>query len=260
MVHYAFSSSFDVQLGHIMKYKLILDFGNTLKKLAVFKGNELVELRTTSIDIITEIESLKSMFKGLDSAILSTVVRIDIHLLQYLKLNFSFLLFDQATPIPISNHYETPTTLGKDRLAAAVGAQLLFPKETVLVIDAGSSITYEMITSKAEYLGGAISPGLHLRAKALHEFTDQLPLVHLSSDIELLGKNTQDCLKSGIINGAISELNSMIALFTEQFGVLKVILTGGDAKYFEKSIKYNIFASANLVLIGLNHILDFNEL
>jgi type III pantothenate kinase len=243
-----------------MKYKLILDFGNTLKKLAVFRGEELLEMRTTSLDVVTEIEQLKNSYRGLDTAILSTVVRIDIHLLQYLKSNFSFLLFDQDTPIPISNKYETPKTLGKDRLAAAIGAQLMFPAENVLVIDAGSSITYEFITKKGEYLGGAISPGLRLRSRALHEFTDQLPLVELSGHAELLGRNTLDCLRSGVLNGAIAELNSMIAQFIEQFGELKVILTGGDLKYFEKSLKYNIFASANLVLVGLNHILDFNEL
>lgn len=243
-----------------MSYKLILDFGNTLKKMAVFSATEILEVRSTSDNVIGEIEDLKRKYADIQSTILSSVVRIDIHTLQYLKSNFKFLMFDQHTPIPIQNDYITPQTLGKDRLAAAIGAHLLFPKNNSLVIDAGSSITYELVTKEGSYLGGAISPGIRLRAKALNQFTDQLPMVDYTEEVDLLGKNTTTCLQSGIINGAISEVNSMIERFVAQFDELKVILTGGDAKYFEKNIKYNIFASANLVLVGLNHILDFNEL
>lgn len=243
-----------------MSYKLILDFGNTLKKIAVFRDAEMLEVRSTSDNVIGEIEDLKGKYPGIRSSILSSVVRIDVHTLQYLKTHFNFHMFDYKTPIPIRNDYETPETLGKDRLAAAVGAHLFYKGKTVLVIDAGSSITYELLTKDGRYIGGAISPGIGLRAKALNRFTDQLPLVEYSEEVELLGKNTVSCLKSGIVNGAISEVNSMIESFIKQFGELKVILTGGDANYFEKSLKYDIFASANLVLVGLNHILDFNEL
>jgi len=243
-----------------MSYRLILDFGNTLKKLAVFEKSEVIEVRATSGDVIHQIEELKRKYKQMRSCILSSVVHIEIHTLQYLKTNFNFVMFDHQTPIPVKNEYQTPETLGKDRLAAAVGAHLLFPHQDVLVIDAGSSITYELLTNEGIYKGGAISPGIGLRAKMLNQYTDQLPLVSYSEDVDLLGTTTTTCLQSGIINGAISEVNSMIERFLGQFGKLKVILTGGDAKYFEKNIKYDIFASTNLVLIGLNHILDFNEL
>lgn len=243
-----------------MSYKLILDFGNTLKKIAVFYGSELLELRSTSGDVISEIEELKRKYSEIKSCILSSVVKIDIHTMQYLRSNFNFYMFDHETPTPIKNDYESPETLGKDRLAAAVGAHLVYKGKNVLVIDAGSSITYELVTENGSYKGGAISPGIRLRAKALNQFTDQLPLVEYKEGVELLGKNTISCLQSGIVNGAISEVNSMIESFIKQFGELKVILTGGDANYFEKSLKYDIFASANLVLVGLNHILDFNEL
>jgi type III pantothenate kinase len=256
----AFSSSFDAQMNLTMDYKLILDFGNTLKKIAVFRNDELLDLLSVKGDVIQPIEELKQKYPQIKSAILSSVIKVDIHLFQYLKSNFSFLFFDHSTKIPIKNLYKTPETLGKDRLAAAIGAALLFPQKNVLVIDAGSSITYEILTERKEYLGGVISPGIRLRAKALNQFTDQLPLVDYELNTELLGTDTKSCLQSGIVNGAISEVNSMIDKFVEQFGELEVILTGGDAKYFEKSTKYNIFASANLVLEGLNHILDFNEL
>lgn len=243
-----------------MRYKLVLDFGNTLKKVAVFHGDRLLELRATTEAVIQEIEELKGKYKAIDAAILSTVVKVDVHLLAYMKANFNFFMFNEKTPIPIKNEYQSPQTLGKDRLAAAVGAYLKFPNENVLVIDAGSSITYEFISEKAAYLGGAISPGIQLRAKALHQFTDQLPLVKAEKTVELLGSNTLDCIQSGIVNGAQAEVNAMTQSFVNQFEDLKIILTGGDAIYFEKSLKYNIFASENLVLEGLNHILDFNEL
>lgn len=243
-----------------MSYKLILDFGNTLKKIAVFEDSEVIEVRYTSSNVVGEIEDLKRKYEKIESCILSSVIKIDVHTLHYLKSNFNFLLFDHQTKIPVKNEYETPETLGKDRLAAAIGAHLIYPRDNTLVVDAGSSITYEMITSDGKYLGGAISPGIKLRAKALNQFTDQLPLVDYSETCNLLGVNTISCIQSGIVNGTISEVNSMIESFIKQFGNIKVILTGGDAKYFEKTLKYNIFASANLVLIGLNHILDFNEL
>ncbi len=243
-----------------MSENLVIDIGNTLRKVAVFRGDQLLISKATSDDLVQIIEQFKFQFPEMKSAILSTVVKVDIHLIQYLKTNFNFLQFNHETPIPIKNLYKTPETLGKDRLAAAVGAKLVYPASNVLIIDAGSSITFELLTKEGAYLGGIISPGIHLRAKALNQFTDQLPLVKPKRTVELIGRDTESCLQSGIVNGSIAEVNSMIADFSEQFNDLKIILTGGDAIYFEKSLKYNIFASENLVLQGLNYILEFNEL
>lgn len=243
-----------------MNYKLILDFGNTLKKAAVFQDNKMIELRSTDGDIVQILEDFKRQYPNLRSAILSSVVKIDLHLTHYLKSNFKFLLFDHQSKIPIKNSYSTPETLGKDRLAAAVGAHLLYPDDNVLVIDAGSSITYEIKTGDGVYQGGAISPGIQMRAKALNQFTHQLPKVQPTSGIPLLGHDTNSSLLSGIVNGAIAELGAMIDAFQNQYDGLKIILTGGDVFYFEKSLKYDIFASENLVLQGLNYILDYNEL
>lgn len=243
-----------------MDYKLVLDFGNTLKKAAVFQGDSMLESQYSSSDIVTIIEAFKQKYPQMKRAILSTVVHIDLHLLHYLKQNFQFLLFNHETAIPIKNAYKTPITLGKDRIAAAIGAFKKFPNQNVLIIDAGSSITYEILTQDAEYLGGAISLGIQLRAKALNHFTDQLPLVEPRLQVKLVGDDTESCLQSGIVNGAIAELSAMIQGYENQFSDLKIILTGGDAIYFEKSLKYNIFASENLVLEGLNYILDYNDL
>lgn len=243
-----------------MNFKLILDFGNTLKKAAVFQGNQLLEQQSTDNDIVKIIEEFRRKYPQIKSAILSTVVIIDVHLLHYLKLHFQFLMFDHETPIPIKNEYHTPISLGKDRLAAAIGAYKLFPNDNVLVIDAGSSITYEILSNKGAYLGGAISVGIQLRAKALHHFTDKLPLVKPRLEADLVGRDTETSLQSGIVNAAIAELSAMIKAYENHFSDLKIILTGGDAIYFEKSLKYDIFASENLVLEGLNYILDYNDL
>jgi len=242
-----------------MAYKLILDFGNTLKKLAVFQGDDLVDSTSTTNDVINIIEDYKTTYPDLKSAILSSVVNVDIHFISYLKSNFKFILFNHQVAIPIKNNYKTPETLGRDRLAAAVAGSQLFPNKNVLVIDAGSSITYEIITKDNIYLGGAISLGLKMRAKALNSFTDMLPLVSNEGKTEMVGNTTDSCLKSGILNGTIAEINGMISAYIDLYNDLKIILTGGDTYSFEKSLKYDIFASPNLVLQGLNYIIDYNE-
>jgi len=242
-----------------MAYKLILDFGNTLKKIAIFQGSNLIESSSTTTDIISIIEGYKNTYPDLKSAILSSVVNVDVHLMAYLKSNFQFILFNHQIAIPIKNSYRTPETLGRDRLAAAVAGAQLFPNKNVLVIDAGSSITYEIITKEKVYLGGAISPGIKMRAKALNSFTDMLPLISTDEKTNIVGNTTETCLNSGILNGTIAEINGMISAYSDLYNDLKIILTGGDTYFFEKSLKYDIFASPNLVLQGLNYIIDYNE-
>jgi len=242
-----------------MTYKLVLDFGNTLKKIAVFRDYDIVENTSTQGDVVQIIEDFKRRYPNLKSAILSSVIKIDIHLMTYLKTNFKFIYFNHNTVIPLLNKYQSPETLGHDRIAAAVGAAIEFPEKDLLVIDAGSSITYEIITKTGEYLGGAISPGIQMRAKALNQFTNLLPLVETHTNNLQIGNTTETCLKSGVVNGAIAEISGMIAAFLQSYEKLQIILTGGDAYYFDKSLKYDIFASENLVLKGLNYIIDYNE-
>ncbi|OYT16808.1 MAG: pantothenate kinase [Bacteroidetes bacterium 4572_77] len=243
-----------------MGESLILDFGNTLKKAAVYRGETLLEIEADSVDILEIIKNFQQKYPLLSSAILSSVIHVEPNVLHYLENNFRFIHFDAQTPIPIINKYHTPQTLGLDRLAAAIGAYNLFPKKNTLVIDMGSSITYEFINEKKEYIGGAISPGLYMRAKALHEFTAKLPYIEpKTTETPLVGKTTQESIKSGVINACIAEMDGMINEFKNNYDDLCIILTGGDAFYFEKRLKNNIFASRNLVLEGLNHILKFNE-
>ncbi len=163
------------------------------------------------------------------------------------------------TKVPLINRYKTPETLGKDRLALAVGAVTKFPGENILAIDAGTTITYEFITNNNEYLGGAISPGIKMRFKALNNFTGKLPLITEIETDHLIGHDTKTSIQSGVLNGVIKEIDGIIDEYKNRFGALKVLVTGGDYIYFVKKLKNSIFATPNLVLEGLNKILIFNE-
>ena len=148
--------------------------------------------------------------------------------------------------------------MGKDRLAAAVTGNHFFPNQNVLIIIAGTCITYEFVNTKAEYLGGAISPGISIRFKALHTFTGKLPLVEKKIKASIIGNTTENSILSGVINGCFYEVKGITYEYTDKYKDLKIILSGGDMKYFDKILKNSIFAISNIVLIGLNIILDFN--
>ena len=193
------------------------------------------------------------------SAILSSVIHTPREIIDWLQQNYFFIHFDQHTPIPLQNRYGTPDTLGRDRLAAAIGAAAQFPGKPVLSIDTGTAIKFDFVDADGNYRGGSIAPGLWLRFRALHTFTDKLPLVGYSDEHPLVGDSTQSSILSGVMNGAIAEVNGMIEAYKKRFPGLKIVLTGGESIYFEKSIKSNIFADSKLVIKGLNEILRFNE-
>lgn len=239
--------------------RLILDFGNTFQKCAIFEEKELIELKRFENIHLNDLKKFVSQYPKIRSAILSSVIDHDPEIARWLSNSFMFIELNSKTPIPITNAYATPESLGKDRLSAAIGAAALFPNQNVLSIDTGTAIKFDMVTNEGKYLGGSISPGLYLRFKALHTFTDKLPLVSYNNLHELIGNNTQTSILSGVMNGAIAEINGMIALYKQQFDRLKIVLTGGESIYFVKSIKSGIFADSNLVVKGLNEILKFNE-
>ncbi len=177
--------------------------------------------------------------------------RLQHHLNHYLEM-------DQKTPLPIRNLYRTPETLGKDRIAAVVGGNVLFPDRNILVIDAGTAITYDFINNNQEYIGGNISPGLSMRFQALHQFTNRLPLLKKEEDLELLGENTDKAIIRGVQNGIVFEMNNYIESLSVKNGSLITILTGGDSNFFDNKLKYPIFVESDLVLTGLNKILKYN--
>jgi type III pantothenate kinase len=205
------------------------------------------------------VKMLKEEHPQLNKAILSTVKPYEEELKRVLSDEFDlFIELDDQTKLPIENLYQTPETLGKDRLAAAVGANELFPDQNLLIIDAGTAITYDLVSEKNQYIGGNISPGLEMRFKALNHFTGKLPLVGYKDDFEMIGRNTIDAIRAGVQNGILYEIAQTIDFFNRNYRNLHIIMTGGDSNFFDKKLNYSIFVHFNLTLIGLNRILEHN--
>jgi type III pantothenate kinase len=236
----------------------IIDTGNTLTKLALFQGEELVAFNSFAGVDVQHIMRFCTNSPGIENAILSTVKPFHNETEEFLKKNFKTFFFSHTTPVPVINKYSTPETLGKDRLAGIVGAQRIFPANDILVIDAGTAITYDLITAAGEYLGGGISPGITMRYKALHTFTGRLPLLDYFEDAHLIGDTTTLSIHSGVLNGVLAEVEGIMHNYLSLFPGLKIIVTGGNHNYFDKRLKIKTFAAPNLVLEGLNLILNFN--
>jgi len=167
-------------------------------------------------------------------------------------------ILTNKTKLPFKNEYETPETLGPDRIAAVAGAFHLYPGRNILVIDAGSAVTFDFLSGKA-YKGGNISPGLSMRYKALHKFTGKLPLGTSLEKYSSPGRNTLEAIAAGVTNGLIYEINEYIRYFQERNIDSMVILTGGDGGYLKDRIGFKVNYQPDLVLSGLNHILEYNE-
>ncbi|MEM7102015.1 MAG: type III pantothenate kinase [Bacteroidota bacterium] len=236
---------------------LTIDIGNTKTKVAVVDDYKVIRRFTWKRVTENRLEELLEDYV-VDKAILSTVAGVPEILEQWFeKLPFAMVL-DHHTPVPFVNTYKTPETLGRDRLAAVAGAFHLYPESNCLVIDAGTCITHDLILENGEYLGGAISPGIKLRFKAMNQFTASLPKVNrqrLETDI---GYNTESSMRIGAQLGAVLEVQGFIDQYTDQFKTLTVLFTGGDTEYFVSQLKSKIFAHPNLVHIGLNKILEYN--
>jgi len=241
--------------------KLVIDIGNTLTKYAVFLQDDIVRIESRKNFDTSFVSELLENFPQLSSAIFCSVRNVDMQSFGQFKRHLNILEFDNNIKIPIKNNYKTPDTLGKDRLAGAVGAYFLYPNKNLLIIDAGTSITYDIVTDKGEYLGGGISPGIQMRFEALHTLTGKLPLIKpdWEKEINVIGNTTENAILSGVQYAVLCEVDGMISAYQQKFSQLQVVITGGDYIYFDKYLKNNIFAAPNLVLSGLKKILDFNE-
>lgn len=238
---------------------LILDFGNTNKKLAITDSSGTIEKLEIRKDIsLPAIKTFAEKNPGIDSCILSSVIRYPSSINTFLKKHFRFIELTESTPLPVINRYRNPVGLGKDRLAAVAGGSSFFPCQDILVIVAGTCITYNLLTSANEFLGGAISPGLNMRFQALHTFTGKLPLIAYKDFDDPIGTNTEQSILSGVVNGIVSEMDGFAVLYKKKYPRLNVILSGGDLKYFDNRLKISIFAIPNIVLLGLHQILTFN--
>lgn len=240
---------------------LCIDQGNSRTKIALFKKDgrivkNLLYKSFTSADV----ERLFSLYP-IKNSIISSVANIDAAVVNALnRLSKHFILFDYLTLLPIKNCYESPDTLGLDRIASAVGASFLTPNQNLLIVDAGSAITYDFVSAEQGYLGGNIAPGIKMRLTVLNQMTKKLPKVEVENNalIPLFGKNTKEAITAGVIRGILFEVKGYMRTLSEQDTSFVAYATGGNAPYILSGIKEKMRFEPHLVLIGLNCILEHN--
>ena len=237
--------------------KLIIDIGNSITKIALFEAKKIVvvtKLKHCDLQSVNDFVSNRVISK----TIISSVKKSNSDILNVANYYNAFILSNNLQ-LPIKNKYKTPDTLGQDRLALVIGAHALYPNKDIIAFDAGTCLTIDFITQEGEYIGGRISPGIEMRYKALNTFTDNLPLVKTGNNTIIIGNDTKSSVISGVQYGILTEVKSAISDYRLQYPNCIAIITGGDCFFFEKELKNSIFANPNLVLIGLNEILDINE-
>ncbi len=237
---------------------LVVDVGNTRIKAAVFEDGMFFEsfvfLKTA---LEKNIQKILEKYKNTSHLVVSSVSDVEkqafISFEKLVKIHF----VSHKDAFPFVNCYETPKTLGIDRMVLAAGATLQFPNTNRLVIDAGTCVTFDCIDENDRYLGGAISPGLRLRYEALHNFTAKLPLLTLENPKDYIGKSTSESIHSGVVNGLVYEIDGFIADFEAQYSKFIIILTGGDSEFLAKRLKNTIFANSNFLLESLNQTFQY---
>jgi type III pantothenate kinase len=238
---------------------LVLDIGNTQTKAGWFESGRLIRSQRLDASIRDGLISLLERYP-VDMVLVSTVGKADRDAFKSAGIALNKMLFlDHHLPLPLKIDYATPETLGYDRIAAAAGAKCLYPGYPLLVMDLGTAITIDFVTSEGEFKGGNISPGLETRFKSLHDHTARLPLVKKDTEYPEFGYNTQSAIAAGVQQGIIYELNGYLNQFEEIYPHCKFVVTGGDTRFFVPKLKKTIFAHPDLVLTGLNHILEFNN-
>ena len=239
--------------------KLIIDIGNSVTKMVAFRGDEPVDEIRAESGALSGLDDFVVRY-GFCCGIVGTVRDLTPCEEEALgRLHIPILRFTPDTPVPITNRYRTPQTLGSDRLAAVIGARSLKPGKDLLIIDAGTCITYEVIDARGNYWGGNIAPGMQMRLRALHEFTARLPLVEAEGEVPGMGYDTETAIRSGVLRGMKYEIEGYIKSMRTKFPHLLVFLTGGNRINFDTNIKNIIFTDKYIVPRGLNKILDFNE-
>ncbi len=235
---------------------LIIDEGNTAFKMAVYENDLQLEFEVFEPFEKQEMHSwISDRLSKIKHVIISSVVVEGLDLSRY---NFNELRLDETTPLPIKNNYKTPETLGRDRLANAVGGWFRNLNQNTLVIDLGTCIKYDLIGSDGSYKGGNISPGIKMRFGALNHYTSKLPLLKRSKVDFKYGIDTNSSIHNGVEQGVYHEINGFIQKYSDDFGQLTIFMTGGDANFFDKPFICDIFAHSDLTLFGLNKILTYN--
>lgn len=237
---------------------LAIDIGNTRTKIAMFEKDTVLETQIFEQALFEKkIKNILDKSISKPTIILSSVGKLTEETLTWLQDQAEIIYISHKTNFPFKNLYATPNTLGIDRMVLAAGAVLKYPTNNKLVIDAGTCITYEFVNDKNEYLGGAISPGLLLRYKALNHYTAKLPLLEPTEIDYLIGKQTDQSIHSGVINGITQEIDGIINQYKSLYPDLKIILTGGDTLFLVKRLKNVIFANSNFLLESLNNLYQY---
>ncbi len=237
---------------------LAIDIGNTRVKLGVFDGSSMIDKIIAESDDVPLIEHVFKKYQIKDVIVCQTGER------KFEKEELSYegkwYELSDKLPLPILIKYKTPETLGRDRIAAVIGAHQKFGSVASLVVDMGTCITYDLIDAEGVYWGGNISPGLHMRYRAMDEFTHALPLVDPPESVDqLMGLSTNQALQYGGKTGILFELEGYIEALRKVYDGINIILTGGDAYYFVGSTKKGIFVVPDLVLFGLQKILRYQN-
>ena len=239
---------------------LIVDVGNTYVKFAIFNGKDLIyKLSFKLNEFKKQYKIIKKDFPKLKNAIISSVGHLNEKHVELIENNLNVIQLSSKTRLPFKNLYQTPKTLGVDRIALVSASVDQFSDKNVLIIDAGTCITYDFITTENHYLGGAISPGIRLRYKTLNNLTANLPLLDTKLPKGMIGDSTESSIHSGVVNGVVKEIDGIINQYRDDYSDLTVILTGGDTKFLSNQLKNSIFANSNFLLEGLNFILEYNS-
>ena len=236
---------------------LTIDIGNSRTKVGVFEEDEIKFVQTFDNLTVKDLEKIMAEHEARFS-IVSSVKEPDHDIDAFLAKSTNQIKYDFTVNVPIKNLYKSADTLGKDRLAAVIGANALYLGKDLLVIDTGTCITYNFINRKNEFIGGSIAPGINMRLKSLNTFTGKLPLVEQETINELIGTDTKSAILSGVMNGAAFEMDETINQYKATYPGVKTLVTGGNMEYFESRLKNKIFAVPHLVLIGLNKIIQYN--
>lgn len=238
---------------------LILDIGNSSTKLAVFDGEQkIISLRTRHFSCEKMAKTFEPFQNKLTKAIVSSVRNIPEFVIDLATHGVPYIhLLSYESKLPFRNSYATPETLGPDRIAAVAGAYSFFHGKNVLIVDAGSAVTYDFLFGDL-YSGGNISPGITMRFKALHKFTEKLPMASTTEKYSSPGMSTLEAITAGVIDGLIFEINEYIRSFIQKHDGGEVILTGGDSGYLKERIGHKVNYMPEIVLDGLNYILEIN--
>tara|TARA_R110002049_G_scaffold101964_4_gene247260 strand:+ start:85 stop:813 length:729 start_codon:yes stop_codon:yes gene_type:complete len=239
---------------------LIVDVGNTYVKFAVFENGILIyKLSFKLNEFKKRYKKLKKDYPEIKKAIISSVGHLSKEDVILIESDLPIIELSSETKLPFDNLYATPKTLGVDRIALVSASVDQFSDKNVLIIDAGTCITYDFITKRNQYIGGAISPGIRLRYKTLNNLTANLPLLETQMPKNLIGDSTESSIHSGVVNGVIKELDGIIDQYVVNYSDLTIILTGGDTKFLFNQLKNTIFANSDFLLEGLNFILEYNS-